>query len=74
MDEKMKKKLRERMKAHWRELSFEEKLEARKEISEGMRRKHRERTPEERRAIALKAAETRRTNQIAKAKEREDGE
>lgn len=59
MIEKVRKKALER----WENLSFEEIQEARNRISAGMRALHRKKTPEERRQIAMKAAETRRKNQ-----------
>ena len=68
----MAEKMRRLMKERWGELSLEERLETKQQISEGMKQRHRRRTAEERRAIALKAAETRRRNQMARAKEREE--
>lgn len=56
---KMVEKVRQAAKERWSNLSFEEVNEAKRKISEAMKKRHRQRTPQERRNIALKAAKTR---------------
>lgn len=53
-------------KERWEEMTDAERLTLRKEIGAGMRSYWATKSPEERRAIGLKAAETRRLNRIHK--------
>lgn len=76
MDEKTKaamiEKVRKRILERWAELSLEERREARAAISQGMKRKHASRTVAERKAIAAKAAVSRRRNRGAKREQTEE--